>query len=341
GAELGNIGGVAAAIDVEGDVEFGLTGDFEGLEGGHDAAYIVQAGDEEEVLDGRLGGFDFSEIRAGDARIDDGGVPDAKAELFAKGFEGLAAKIGVLEFEAAEGIGRYGGELFGVAEQAGEAVVAFLEAGGGAIVEAAAFAAHFEGGAGGFFQQREAGGVPEAEPGIFADAGGEPVVENVEDDDAARMLEGEEKRLGKTGKAENVDDVGLELLDAFHEGLIVVEFHGLHFVEAGDEGVAKGAVEIETALDIPAALVAGCAVVGDKNADCVPAEAEGLDHVFTMRVKSPGVMRRIEVGEGQDSHVFAEMAAAGGTQAGSGARKDALNGIACRCLRGSAVIGPA
>jgi hypothetical protein len=97
-----------------------------------------------------------------------------------------------------------------------------------------------------------------------------------------------------------VGEIGLEILEALAERFVVVQFQGPEWAEPGDERVAESAIELETPLDFRVALFAAEPVVGRQDAHGVAPEPQGIHHGLATEVMRAGVVRGIQVDQGQD-----------------------------------------
>jgi len=110
----------------------------------------------------------------------------------------------VVEFAHDLGLGHFGhltaegrGKL-----QFLDAVAAFHHAGRRGGIQPAPFAAHFQGGATGLFEEGKGGRIPVAQPGFLLEAAGKPVISNGISDRHPGVAKGKDQRLGKTVEAE-------------------------------------------------------------------------------------------------------------------------------------------
>jgi hypothetical protein len=119
------------------------------------------------------------------------------------------------------------------------------------------------------------------------------MVKDIIDNGPLRIVEGEDEGLGKSEQAENVDDIGLELIEGFAEHIVVMGFQRLEFHEPGEGRMAEDAIELKPPLDLVIALLGAEAVTGSQDKDFMAPQTQGFSHRLAMIIERAGMMWRV------------------------------------------------
>ena len=83
---------------------------------------------------------------------------------------------------------------------------------------------------------------------------------------------------------------------------MVVHLKGLEFAEPIHQRMSKCAIEEKTAFDLRAPLLSCHPVIGREHLNGMPSKLKCLSIALTSKIKGACMMRRIQIGQDQNSH---------------------------------------